>query len=194
VTLYADTRRVLDAWTPPDTAQADVLERFQKLFTEYDDPTARSNPGAHITASTLVVSSDHDRVLLCLHGRVGKWLQLGGHCEPVDQTLAGAALREATEESGVDGLALDPVPVNLDVHSVQCRTGPSLHYDIRFVATAPPGAVPVVSAESRAVAWFAPEALPEPLGAETTSLIGAALRRVRGSDHRPGSSVRPQRT
>jgi ADP-ribose pyrophosphatase YjhB (NUDIX family) len=187
VTLYADTRRVLDAWTPPDAAQARTLERFQKLFAEYDDPTARTNPGAHITASTLVVCSQHDHVLLCLHGRVGKWLQLGGHCEPVDQSLAGAALREATEESGVDGLVLDPVPVHLDVHFVQCRSGPSLHYDVRFVATAAPGAMPVVSDESHAVAWFAPDALPEPLGSETISLIEAALRRVRGSGPPPGS-------
>jgi ADP-ribose pyrophosphatase YjhB (NUDIX family) len=187
VTLYVDSRRVLDAWTPPDAGQAETLARFQKLFTEQDDPTLRTNPGAHITASTLVVSAEHDRVLLCLHGRVGKWLQLGGHCEPVDRTLAGAALREATEECGMDGLVLDPVPVHLDVHSVQCRIGPALHYDVRYVATAPPGSMPVASDESRAVAWYEPGELPEPLGSETTSLIEAALRRLRDSDPRPGS-------
>ncbi len=42
-----------------------------------------------------------DRVLLTLHKTVDRWLQLGGHCEPGDTTLAGAALREAAEESGL---------------------------------------------------------------------------------------------
>ena len=32
------------------------------------------------------------------------WLQMGGHCEPGDTTLADAALREAAEESGIAGL------------------------------------------------------------------------------------------
>ena len=45
------------------------------------------------------------------------WLQMGGHCEPEDATLAAAALREATEESGIAGLTLLPGgPVRLDRH------------------------------------------------------------------------------
>ena len=51
------------------------------------------------------------------------WLQMGGHCEPEDATLADAALREATEESGIDGLTLLPGgPVRLDRH----RSRPAL--------------------------------------------------------------------
>jgi 8-oxo-dGTP pyrophosphatase MutT (NUDIX family) len=177
--LYDDARRVLDRWVPPNDEQAAVLDQFQKLFAEHADPTRRDNPGAHITASALVVSAELDRVLLCLHGRVRRWLQVGGHCEDADVSLAGAALREAVEESSIGGLRADPVPIDLDIHPVECRYGPAYHYDVRFALLAPPGAVPVVSHESLDLAWFAPDELPQPLGLATERLVAPALARFR---------------
>jgi hypothetical protein len=32
----------------------------------------------HVTASALIVSADHTRVLLTLHARLGRWLQTEG--------------------------------------------------------------------------------------------------------------------
>jgi 8-oxo-dGTP pyrophosphatase MutT (NUDIX family) len=49
-----------------------------------------------ITASTLVVDDAAQKVLLTLHPRFGRWLQLGGHCEDTDVGIRAAALREAT--------------------------------------------------------------------------------------------------
>ena len=76
--------------------------------------------------------------MLTLHPIVGRWLQTGGHCESHDATLADAALREAREETGIQDLALDPVPVLLSRHEVPCGPlRPSHHLDVQFVAVAP---------------------------------------------------------
>jgi 8-oxo-dGTP pyrophosphatase MutT (NUDIX family) len=103
-------------------------------------------------------------VLLTLHAKARRWFQLGGHVEPDDGSLAEAALREAREESGLTGLALDPVPVQLSEHPVPfCGPDGDVHHlDVRFVATAPGGAEHAVSAESLDVAWWPVDALPDP--------------------------------
>jgi 8-oxo-dGTP pyrophosphatase MutT (NUDIX family) len=144
--------------------------------------TRAHRPG-HVTASTLVVD-EAGRILLCLHGRMGLWMQLGGHCEPGDRTLAEAALREATEESGLPDLRLLPDPIDMDVHAVRCRIGedgpaePSYHFDIRYVAVCPAGATEQVSEESAALGWFSPEALPQPLADGVAQQIAPALARL----------------
>ena len=173
--LYDDALKTVEAWTVVDP----VREQFLELLAQGPETVWREHKGAHLTASALVVDASGERVLLCLHGRIGRWVQLGGHCEPGDVTVAGTALREATEESGIAGLALDPTPIHLDIHPVVCSGGPSLHYDVRYVAVAPPGAVGTVSAESAALGWFAPDALPEPLAHAVTPLIEPALARTR---------------
>lgn len=101
-------------------------------------------------------------MLLTLHRKAHAWFQMGGHCEPDDTTLAGAALREAVEESGVEGLVLDPVPVQLNAHPVPfCDARGTVHHlDVRFVAVAPADAVHAVSEESLDVRWWPHHGLP----------------------------------
>ncbi|WP_030435009.1 NUDIX hydrolase [Actinoplanes subtropicus] len=181
--LYADAVRVLGEWVA--TSEEGDLARKRTLELLADGPEAmtRAHRAGHVTASALVVDGD-GRVLLCLHGRLGKWMQLGGHCEPGDATLAAAALREATEESGIDGLVLDPVPIDVDVHEVRCGAGDgtpataSAHYDVRFLVRCPAGATEQISEESSALGWFHPDALPTPLASATTRQIPPALARL----------------
>jgi hypothetical protein len=61
----------------------------------------------------------------------------------------GVAWREATEETGLDGLQVAVHAVDLDIHEVGPPHGPHLHLDIRYLVVAPPGAVPVGNHESR---------------------------------------------
>lgn len=173
--LYDDALRVLDSWTAPTAHGEAARRRFRTFLRDNPGGTRREHPGAHLTASALVVDAAATRVLLCLHGRLHRWVQLGGHCEDADPSLAAAALREATEESGIMGLALSRDPIDLDVHPVRCSGGDSLHYDVRYAAIAPPGALPTISAESQDLAWFAPNALPHPLADATEPLVAPAL-------------------
>ncbi|GAA1643384.1 NUDIX hydrolase [Saccharothrix algeriensis] len=175
--LHADAVRLLAGWTPPPGAQDD-WSRTTALLAQGPQVMGKPHPGAHVTASAVIVSADRSRVLLCLHGKHNVWCQVGGHCEPEDGTLAAAALREATEESGIAGLVVDPVPADVDVHHVTCAGRPSLHHDVIFLVYAPEGAVEQVSEESHALGWFAPAELPHPLGTDTERVVRSAMARL----------------
>jgi 8-oxo-dGTP pyrophosphatase MutT (NUDIX family) len=160
--------RTLGEWRPPDPAQRRLREAFLGfLAARPDDGCLRSCAAGHLTASALLLDHGGRNVLLTLHPRVGKWLQLGGHCEPEDHTLADAALREAREESGVAALDLDPEPLCLDVHPITCSLGvPTRHFDVLYVTRAPAGARAAISDESDDLRWWPLQELP----AETDSV------------------------
>ena len=154
--LHADALRTLTRWAAPDDPQEQLRSAYVEHLRTHDDGMLRSCVPAHLTASALVLDHTGEQVLLTLHRKGGFWGQLGGHCEPQDDTLAGAALREATEESGIDGLRLvGDAPVDLDRHALSTAFGTcGEHLDVRYAVMAPPGAEPVVSEESDDVAWF----------------------------------------
>lgn len=185
MTLHADALATLRDWAAPTPAQEVLRRRYVAHLAANADGMSRSCYPDHLTASTLVLSADFDEVLLTLHGKARQWFQLGGHCEDGDDTLAAAAMREATEESGLTDLRLDPVPVHLSDHEVPfCDPrGGTHHLDVRFLAVAAPGAATVASDESLRLGWFPVEALPNP---ELEELVRLALARLAAE---PGSQV-----
>jgi 8-oxo-dGTP pyrophosphatase MutT (NUDIX family) len=164
VSLHADALAVLRGWSPPSPAQGSLRDRYLTHLEQHPDAMTRGCLPDHLTASTLVFSPDGSRVLLTLHAKSGRWFQFGGHPEAQDQTLVGAALREAVEESGLapSDLTLHPQPVLLDEHPVPfCSPGAGVHHlDVMFRAVAREGAEHQVSEESLDVAWWPVDALP----------------------------------
>jgi len=111
---------------------------------------------AHFTASAWLVSADGERALLLHHRKLGRWLQPGGHADG-DSDLARVALREATEETGLAGLAVDGDLFDLDAHVIPARGDEPehWHYDLRFVVRATASEQFIANSESRDMAWRA---------------------------------------
>ena len=99
--LYADATDLLTRWAPTSPASAVARDRTLDLLAAGPVATTRAYRPGHLTASALVLDATGTRLLLCLHGKFRQWMQLGGHCEPGDRTLAAAAVREATETVAV---------------------------------------------------------------------------------------------
>lgn len=171
--LHADAVRVLSGWRPGDDGQEALRRGFLDHLTTHPDGMWRECVPGHLTASAAVLDATGERVLLTLHPKAKMWLQLGGHCEPGDVSLAGAALREATEESGISGLRLLPGPVRVDRHRVWCHGG-SYHLDVQYAAVAPPGARATISDESDDLRWFGLDAVPEPADDALRGLVAGA--------------------
>ncbi|WP_180290566.1 NUDIX hydrolase [Streptomyces sp. TLI_171] len=180
--LHADAVRALTDWTPDEAAQDGLRRDYLAHLAANTEGMWRACVPGHITASALVVDPAAGRVLLTLHPKVGMWLQMGGHCEPGDATLADAALREAVEESGIEELELLAVdgrvaPVKLDRHQVRCagKDQPeNTHLDVQYVAVAPAGARELISEESLDLRWFDWDELPADADRSVRELVALA--------------------
>ncbi|TDZ43235.1 NUDIX domain protein [Mycobacteroides franklinii] len=160
--LRASTVELLSSWEAPDAEQDSLRHSVLAFLDANPDACRRRSAAGHITASALVVNHDGSQALLTLHPRVGKWLQLGGHCEEEDSTIWDAALREATEESGIADLTLEPNLLGIHVHPITCSLGvPTRHLDLQFLAHAPEGAQISVSEESLDLRWWPIDRIPD---------------------------------
>jgi 8-oxo-dGTP pyrophosphatase MutT (NUDIX family) len=155
--------------------QADLRETYLEHLAAHPDGMWKACADGHITASALVIDPPRGRVLLTLHRKLRMWLQMGGHCEPSDETLAAAALREGTEESGIEGLTLlSGGPVRLDRHLTPC----AWHLDVQYAALAPAGAVEAISDESLDLRWFAYDEVASVADSSVVRLLEATRARL----------------
>ncbi|MEZ0054187.1 8-oxo-dGTP pyrophosphatase MutT (NUDIX family) [Mycobacterium sp. MAA66] len=163
MTLHESVCQALRDWPAPDADQDSLREAVLGFVLARPDACRRACEPGHITASALVLDHTRTRVLLTLHPRLRRWVQLGGHCEDVDPDIRSAALREATEESGISGLELSADPAALHVHALTCSLGlPTRHLDMQYLAYAPADAEIACSDESLDLQWWPLEALPDP--------------------------------
>nr|WP_223183422.1 MULTISPECIES: NUDIX hydrolase [unclassified Streptomyces] len=171
--MYDDAVLVLKQYED----QPELRDRYLAHLAEHSDGMYKPCGAGHLTGSALVVDPSRGRVLLTLHKKLGMWLQMGGHCESGDPTMAAVALREATEESGIEGLTLLPGgPVRLDRHPIPAPC--HWHLDVQYAALAPAGAAERISEESLDLRWFAYDEVAGVADTSVVRLLEATLARL----------------
>lgn len=141
-----------------ETTRSEII----RLLNEAGDQAlSRNHATAHCTASALICDVEGS-VLALFHRKLSRWLQPGGHIEPSDMTPMAAALREASEESGLmDLIPLSEHPIDVDIHEIPSRPHEAshFHYDIRYAFLAPHPELIRCSAESLEIKWLSGDGL-----------------------------------
>jgi len=163
--VTSDPQRVvalLESYRPHDDQQSEVRRSMLAFLRQHPDALERTCEPGHFTASALVVADDTERFVLLHHTKLQRWLQPGGHVDG-SSNMPAAAWREATEETGIDGLSVVVPAVDLDIHTVDHgdALGEHLHLDLRFVVVAPPDAAAPGNHESLELRWVDPDGLAE---------------------------------
>lgn len=162
-----------------DPHEARMAERLHAFVSTYPDCFERSLTIGHVTGSAFVVGLDRRHTLLTHHGKLDKWLQLGGHADG-DSHLLRVAMREAMEESGLE----DVRPVHgeifdIDIHAIPARGAEPehFHYDVRFLLEADRRAPLRITSESKALQWVELNRVAELTREESMlRMVGKALR------------------
>ncbi len=156
-----DARRPLCAallrYAAAHPERSETAAEILRFVCETPDCFCRSQQRGHITGSAWLLNPAGDKALLTLHHNLQRWMQLGGHSDGDADTLR-VALREATEESGIEGIeALSTEIFDVDIHRIPARPAKGepahLHYDVRFLLRAPHEHYSI-SPESDDLAWW----------------------------------------
>jgi 8-oxo-dGTP pyrophosphatase MutT (NUDIX family) len=131
-----------------------VVAQFRAFVASHPRCLSRELAAGHLTASAFVVDASGKRTLLLHHRKLDRWLQPGGHADG-ESDLSAAALRECEEETGIQGLEVEPGIFDLDRHRIPERghEAEHWHYDVRFLVRAPADASAAINDESRAMVW-----------------------------------------
>jgi 8-oxo-dGTP pyrophosphatase MutT (NUDIX family) len=157
----SDIASALTAYLDRYPDEADLLSVPMQLLSEGGGFASRHNFRMHVTVGALLVR-DCAEVLLIEHVSYGITLQPGGHLEPTDATLIGAAVRELTEETGVDPgkvFSTTQVPVYVEFGQVPARPEkdePEHHHlDLGYAFTTAHGDIGrIQESEVSGAAWY----------------------------------------
>lgn len=129
--------KLLDAHSTRFMEEAAYQARARDFVITHEDCFHCDLWPGHVTGSAWVVAPNRDQVLLMHHRKHDQWFQPGGHADG-DADILRVALRETTEETGVDPshirLVSDQV-FDIDIHTIPASPrGPQHeHYDVRFL-------------------------------------------------------------
>ena len=156
-------RAQIEAFAPYN--EQEEADRRQMLadVDGFSDLLTRENATAHFTASCWIVNPDRTKVLMAYHNLYQSWAWLGGHADG-DRDLLAVAMREVTEETGLQRLEL----LHPGIFSLECLTVdghekrgqyvPShIHMNVTYLLGAMDHELRQKPDENSGVAWFTPE-------------------------------------
>jgi len=153
--LHQRVRADVAARRPVDEREAMSIERFLAYFDALPAPLDQESDPIHVTGSGIVVGQRG--VVLLEHKRLGIWLQPGGHIDQ-DETPWDAALRESSEETGLDVSFAGPIDddgvpelIHVDVH--EGGRGHT-HLDLRYLIDGGDADPNPPEGESQLIDWF----------------------------------------
>lgn len=139
--------------TSEETVYKDIILAF---IAAHKDCFERTLLIGHITASAWLLNKAETHALLMHHAKLNKWVQPGGHCDG-NPDVSAVALKEAQEESGIQGIVLlEPAIFDIDIHHIPEFKGvpAHYHYDIRFLLKVVSDERVIQNKESKELKWF----------------------------------------
>lgn len=140
----------------PSLEEIESKERIIRFIEENENCFERSLECGHITASSWLLNRTKTKALMMHHAKLGKWVQLGGHCDGNPDVLA-VAIKEAQEESGIAQIA----PLFEAIFDIEIYFNPEnhkekahYHYDIRFLLQATEDDRITSNSESKELRWI----------------------------------------
>ncbi|MEZ2370163.1 NUDIX hydrolase [Arthrobacter sp. RCC_34] len=181
MTLLDSALHAVSSWKPLSPSEESEQAEFLAALDQGADVLSRHPLPSHLTASAFILDAAQEHVLLVFHGKGRFWVQPGGHLESGDAGILEAALREATEETGLRAEQLSGLRVvDLDHHQLSdafghCRS----HLDVGVAMITDGTPQPTVSDESEDVRWFPVGDLPEDAVQGFDSRLAEVLERLR---------------
>ena len=165
---------------PEETA---LLAEPIQLLSHGKDFASRRNLPMHVTVGALLTRGNGE-VLLVGHRAYGITLQPGGHLEPTDTTLIGAAGRELAEETGIDPDMVFPgsqTPAYIEYGRVPARPQKDepehFHLDVGYAFTTTDGDVGrVQESEVTSAAWYPLDVAERLVGRRVARVSSAPVR------------------
>jgi ADP-ribose pyrophosphatase YjhB (NUDIX family) len=145
---------------------------------DYHDDPAAPEPNSLVPAAVAVVAREDGAVLLIRRTDNGNWALPGGAIE-MNESVAGAAIRETFEETGIRVEVTGLLGVYSDPgHVIHFTSNDEVRREFSVVLTARPvGGEPTASPESSEVRWVPPADLAGcPMGRAMRKRIDDYLR------------------
>jgi len=96
-------KKTIEDFSPINKQEIKDKEMFLYYLNNFDDVLTRNNEIVHFTSSAFVLNKTRDKVLMIYHNIYNSWGWTGGHADG-DSDLLQVALREVTEETGVNNV------------------------------------------------------------------------------------------